>query len=138
MVDLLLRRGADETAVSENGHTAADMVGLKTEELDSLAEDVDRVRKLLARAPADRAWRRRGFLILCRAYYPGGRVQFRHRTSQAPAAGVAKRTRSSEEPSTAERDWAGVVSMLMGDGVDPISLMGDGANLIFEKIVGYL
>ncbi|CAB1098451.1 unnamed protein product [Ectocarpus sp. CCAP 1310/34] len=138
MVDLLLRRGADETAVSENGHTAADMVVLKTEESDSLAEDVDRVRKLLARAPADRAWRRRGFLILSRAHYPGGRVQFGHRTSQAPAAGVAKRTRSSEEPSRAEIDWAGVVSMLMGDGVDPISLMGDGANLIFEKIVGYL
>lgn len=33
-------------------------------------EDVNRLRKLLARAPADRAWCRRGLLILCRAF-PG-------------------------------------------------------------------
>ena len=30
-------------------------------------EDVGRVRELLVNAPADRAWRRRGYLVLCRA-----------------------------------------------------------------------
>lgn len=29
---------------------------------------VGRMRKLLVNAPADRAWRRRGYLVLCRAY----------------------------------------------------------------------
>lgn len=32
-----------------------------------MAEGVDRVRQLLANAPADRAWRRWGYLVLCRA-----------------------------------------------------------------------
>lgn len=52
------------------------------EEQDSLAEDVERVRKLLSNAPADRAWRPRGSLVLCRAYYPGGRVHQGHRSSE--------------------------------------------------------
>ncbi len=31
-------------------------------------EHEQRVRNLLARAPADRAWRRRGLMVLCRAH----------------------------------------------------------------------
>ena len=45
-----------------------DMIGLAVEEEDHLVEDVERVRELLANAPADRAWRRRGYLVLCRAH----------------------------------------------------------------------
>ena len=69
IVDLLLRCGSDETAVNRNGRTAAEIVGHHIEyaACPLKKEDVDRVRELLANAPADRAWRRRGFLVLCRA-----------------------------------------------------------------------
>lgn len=48
---------------------AADLVRLRTgEEEDRLAEDVERVHELLVNAPAVRAWRRRGYPVLCRAH----------------------------------------------------------------------
>ena len=57
-VDLLLRWGADETALNKGGLTPADML----EKVRRFGEDrrpteeVERVRLLLARAPTDRAW----------------------------------------------------------------------------------
>lgn len=69
IVNLLLRCGSDETAVNRNGRTAAEIVGHHIEyaACPLKKEDVDRVRELLANAPADRAWRRRGYLVLCKA-----------------------------------------------------------------------
>ena len=131
VVDLMLRYGADEEAVDIDRQAPADVVGSKVSEQYSLAEDVERVRQLLANAPADRAWRRRGVLVLCRAFYPSGRVQLGHKYSH-------DRDTSSGEPSRAQAEWVGVASMLMGAGADPISLMGDGAYIIFETIVGFL
>ncbi|CAN0192012.1 unnamed protein product [Ectocarpus sp. 13 AM-2016] len=67
VVDLLLRWGADEAHVAGNGMRAADVIGMKVPEEDRIPEEVEGVRKLLANAPADRAWRRRRSLVLCRA-----------------------------------------------------------------------
>eukprot|EP00752_Nemacystus_decipiens_P005208 g4727.t1 len=138
VVDLLLRLGADENAIDRDGQTPADMVGSSMGGEDSVAEEVERVRQLLLNAPADRAWRRRGFLVLCRAHYPSGKVQLQQAGSHAHDAGMSKRTRSRPGLSRAEREWAGVASMLMGAGSDSISLMGDGADVIFQTVVGYL
>lgn len=111
---------------------------IRVEGQNNVTEDVERVRGLLANAPADRAWRRRGFLVLCRAYYPTGRVRLGCKSSHT-GVGIAKRTRSSRtEKSRAGADWAGVASMLMRVGPDPVSRMGDGADIIFETIVGFL
>ena len=137
MVDLLLRSGADENGLNSEGQRAVDRVGSAIIEEFRVAEDVARVHKLLANAPADRAWRRRGLLVLCRARYRNGRAQL-GQTIHTGADAVGKRSRSGAEPSRADADWAGVASMLMGTGSDPISLMGDGADLIFETIVGFL
>lgn len=66
---LLLRWGADETALDHDGHTPAELVGRSRiigEHREG--EEVERLRELLRNAPADRAWRRRGFLVLCRAF----------------------------------------------------------------------
>ena len=41
-------------------------------------------------------------------------------------------------PSGAEAAWAGVASMLVGAGADPVSQMGDGADIIFKTVAGYL
>ena len=134
VVDLFLRYGADEKAIDDEGQTAADVVETSVEGQNRRVEDVERVLALLANAPADRAWRRRCFLVLCRARYPRGRVLLR----QVGYHMIAKRTRSRSEASRAEVEWAGVASMLMGAGTDVISLMGDEADVIFEVIVTFL
>ncbi|CAM9170087.1 unnamed protein product [Ectocarpus sp. 8 AP-2014] len=67
--DLLLRWGADETAVDSQGETVVSRVmqGM-AESSEASRPFFERISKLLARAPQDRAWRRRGFLVLCRAH----------------------------------------------------------------------
>jgi len=66
MVDLLLRSGADETVVDENEETAESMIdeaGIYGG--DPLDKDVERAHLLFAN---NRRWRRRGYLVLCRAH----------------------------------------------------------------------
>lgn len=64
--DLLLRWGADETALNNNGNTPSSL--LYREGPSGWPEDqIVRVRLLLARAPADRAWRRRSWLVMLHA-----------------------------------------------------------------------
>ena len=69
-VELLLRWGADETLEDELGGTPADEVGVweqdQVEDEERKADD-KRIRHMLARAPADRSWRRRGWLVLARS-----------------------------------------------------------------------
>ena len=68
------RWGADETAANGDGFTPAEIIGAyasdqETPEIttpEELEEAEERLRKLLEDAPADRAWRRRGWVILCR------------------------------------------------------------------------
>ena len=69
VVDFLLRSGADETATDKDGKTPADLI-------DESDPEAEAVRLLLARAPTDRAWRRRGWLVMLRS-----------RTLKARAAG---------------------------------------------------
>ncbi|CBN80099.1 ankyrin repeat protein [Ectocarpus siliculosus] len=58
--DLLLRWGADETAIDNEGYTPkARIVGS--------SNGSQALRHMLDKAPVDRAWRRRGTLIMCRA-----------------------------------------------------------------------
>ena len=93
MVDLLLRSGADETITGKEGQTPADVVGQWFKECadeDPLVEEIERVRRLLANAPADRAWRRRGYLVMCRALPDRMRQVQESRSGQVT---VARRTR---------------------------------------------
>ena len=57
--DALLRWGADETLTDNDGRTPFDIVGRGMETRP--------LRRLLKNAPAERAWRRRGMLVMCRA-----------------------------------------------------------------------
>lgn len=82
VADLLLKWGGDETAVDHEGNTPLSLVGLATTNTTSITTDstittdsvskeennMERLRKLLENAPADRAWRRRGFFVLCRTF----------------------------------------------------------------------
>lgn len=65
-VELLLRWGADEMLINQNGETADDQVGA-WQNKDGSDEELDRIRHILARAPADRSWRRRVWLVLVRS-----------------------------------------------------------------------
>ncbi|CAM9138071.1 unnamed protein product [Ectocarpus fasciculatus] len=91
-VQLLLRWGADETATNYDNLTAHDLVGHSVEEelLSNEAlvskEQVDTaIRSMLVNAPADRVWRRRGWLVLCRARWLA-RVAEKRRPLLAPVA----------------------------------------------------
>eukprot|EP00752_Nemacystus_decipiens_P014367 g12779.t1 len=72
-VDLLLRWGADETAVKTSGETPAvwlDLDPVDNEHLNPIRcsrQELERTRQLLERAPADRAWRRRCWLVVLRS-----------------------------------------------------------------------
>lgn len=93
MAELLLAWDADETAVDNHGNAAADSVpsvqeihdwygypgsgsgsGSEDEHDDEIEQEMAKdiakrnlLLALLARAPGDRAWRRRGIVVLCRA-----------------------------------------------------------------------
>lgn len=102
-----------------------------------------RVMKLLTNAPADRVWRRRGYLVMCRAY--PDRMQLLQENSSAHA-GVARRTRSSIKLGrTVTGSYIGTVGGSTVDG----RTGGDWAVVvakvlvlqeedIFRHIVGYL
>lgn len=68
VVDILLRNGADETTVDEEGHILYEMIGSSVPmNRHGRDEECEIMARRLARAPSNRAWRRRRLLILCRA-----------------------------------------------------------------------
>lgn len=74
--DLLLRWGADETITDRYGETAMDLIYSGESPL----------RRLFANAPAGRAWRRRGMLVMCRAYSDRARSSVgKGRVDRAPS-----------------------------------------------------
>ena len=131
-MSLLLRFGASETIANQYGETPLDQLPDESEDSENRFKCM---RKLLANAPADRAWRRRGLLLLCVA---------RHRRRVPPSlqsacilAGLDEKERSSIEHgnsgSVAEKafdDWGGVATWILG--------LGLGKEGIFRTIVGYL
>lgn len=66
--DLLLRWGADETLRSACGRPPSAFIPRIHLALEADRPRLERLERLLQRAPQDRAWRRRGLFLLCRAY----------------------------------------------------------------------
>lgn len=100
--------------------------------------------KLLANTPADRAWRRRGYLTMCRAH--PDRLQ--RREIDHPDVGMAPRTRSRSKLATAGASSRGGGG---GEGtVEEGAVCGSWAVVVarvlrldeegglFRTIVGYL
>lgn len=143
VVDLLLKSGADETIVATDRRSPAHVVSLSVRMRCELPEEYDIVRTLLANAPADRSWRRRGFLALCRAHGsrldPGQEGSATH-AGGAPSAdsrGNSARTeartgggagREGARDELSRPNWPGVVLKVL-------ELAEEG---IFRTIVGYL
>lgn len=134
VVNSLLRSGADETIVNKRGETAAGEFMRKPEN-----EHTKRILELLASAPANRAWRRRGYLVLCRALpdrviggtrhadkawrTDGGRELVREE-----ATGVHETLGDGHVDETDGGDWVVVLAKVLG-------LQEEG---LFRTIVGYL
>ena len=76
VVDLLLRWGADETALNSDGLAPAGVLGVERNSsfLPSTQDEIERTRLLLAHAPADRTWRRRSWLVMLRSRVEEARV----------------------------------------------------------------
>ncbi|CAN0050604.1 unnamed protein product [Ectocarpus fasciculatus] len=79
-LDLLMRWGASETTLDTNGRTPSDLLEEEVAEIvagsagtgrnsvrEGMQREVQRGLALLARAPADRTWRRRCWLVMLRA-----------------------------------------------------------------------
>eukprot|EP00752_Nemacystus_decipiens_P014365 g12777.t1 len=75
-VDLLLRWGADETAMDDDNETPGGSTKVPShfEYLKSSTEECERARVMLSRAPADRAWRRRSWLVVLRSRASTSRI----------------------------------------------------------------
>ena len=123
VVDALLRADADETLVDEDGSKAVDVIE-QSDVASHLAEEAERVRLLLANAPADRAWRRRGYLVLCRAH-PSRLQQTQLISGNLRADTVARRTRSCARVENS-------------GGIMVAEVLGLEVEGIFRTIVGYL
>eukprot|EP00903_Cladosiphon_okamuranus_P014959 g13847.t1 len=66
--DLLLRWGADETIVDNDGQTPSQWIPDIARASENHQPRLNLLSRLLHRAPQDRAWRRRGFLVMCRVH----------------------------------------------------------------------
>lgn len=69
MAELLLQWGADATATDERGETPCNWIPSPVPGSKEKRKELNRLPKLLAvTACRERAWRRRGYLVMCRAY----------------------------------------------------------------------
>ncbi|CBN73837.1 ankyrin repeat protein [Ectocarpus siliculosus] len=156
-VDLLLRWGADETAVNNAGQTPVDMLDEHDDENDGTTcseAEFERVRLLLARAPANRAWRHRCWLVMLRSCAKTARANSdatgdadedsndardrkvgkckgaRRENGESAGGGVRSRMNGAGEGGVERRagGWASVVA----------SVIGLGPEEVFRSIVGFL
>ena len=143
VVDCLLRAGADETLVDDAGDTALDVVTAIFEDDGVGTADANRIQNMLANAPADRTWRRRGYLVMCRTHLD--RMQPTPESS-GTSESVAKRTRSCTMLSRTQASGrTGTVEGSKEDDRSSIDLHGLLATVLslpeegtFRMIVAYL
>ena len=123
-VDFLLRNGADETVTDAEGRAAVDLI-------ESGADPSGGLRRLLTNAPADRAWRRRGTLVLCRARSDEVKSAVKDgRAGKAPCQGngVAGGTSAAAGGGGVKADGDVLVRVVVELEIEAI----------FRKIVGFL
>eukprot|EP00903_Cladosiphon_okamuranus_P009973 g9459.t1 len=144
LVELLLRWEADEAILGRYGETASDCV--PSEEKIRGGQDVeirlakrDRILKLLAHAPNDRAWRRRGFVVLCRAH-PG---RLRLACGKDPRAGGGASASDSDSDSASDSDghpgsWGNKMARQELAGARGEENIGDGAVGSFDRLAAWL
>lgn len=162
-VDLLLRWGASETTVDDIGQTPIQVLESRSANRRGCsAEEAERVRVLLARAPVDRIWRRRCWLVMVRARAGYGRIahssgsnssngETGHGGQRVLGDGEVDRSTNLGRPTDGGggRAWhggqgvAGVVGIGTASEEEGLSvlvavLVGLQSDGVFRTIVGYL
>lgn len=135
IVDLLLRFGADETVKNDDGTTAA-LEAAKRLELEEkngcghFADNISRLLLLLTRAPHDRAWRRRGMLVLGRAY--SGRMRLTQDSNY-----ISPAEPNNSDASSGHKLAAGTLSATLGSSNNVGIAAGDTRHQgIIDDAVG--
>ena len=151
-VYLLLQWGADETVLNDRGLIPAEMLDVRHAWVtyNSAQDEIERTRLLLSRAPADRAWRRRGWLVMLRsraqkaraAVSYGGRGDTNDGPSAAggPRDGQGCKVTRTEGTGSGDSDHvvrAPASSCVGADGSDGGG-DGDGDGGVFSGAVGLL
>ncbi|CAN0211693.1 unnamed protein product [Ectocarpus fasciculatus] len=136
-VELLLRWGADEKLTDEDGTTPGDEIGAMPHygnNNEEIEVDNQRIRHMLARAPADRSWRRRGWLVLSRSCPTRVQIANGRNRSTSCSAKVARVSGEGSGGGGEETEdemmvaWRDLVGRLVG-------LEADG---LFRLVVGFL
>lgn len=132
LVELLLTWGADETALTGSGESPADLVDAPQVDFEECQFPKDaiqeRVRVMLARAPADRAWRRRSWLVMVYSRVSKARVL----GGESGAGG------KDEEPTSAVSSVLGCLEQ-NGDLTSVVtSLLRLELEGVFRTVVSYL
>ncbi|CAM9977341.1 unnamed protein product, partial [Ectocarpus sp. 8 AP-2014] len=139
-VELLLRWGADEKLTNNVGKTPAAVTGaLQQDGLNNEEPEADnqRIRRMLTRAPADRSWRRRGWLVLSRSCPTRVQVANGSSSSNNDNGNSAKVARVIGEGSSRDDEETEDHMMVeLGDLVGRlVELEADG---LFRLVVGFL
>ena len=157
--DLLLRWGADENIVDSDGKTPSQLIPDIAQASEEERPRLERLTKLLAHAPQDRAWRRRGFVMMCRSHQDRLRLVVEIPDSAGGAIGQSRkrpirRARRGEVKvevgvGGAHGGGAGSSGMCamkragdegVGSGFDGVAawlMVVDEAN-VFRKVLGFL
>lgn len=128
-VDLLLRWGGDETALNEEERSPAEMLdeaAVDGEGHECSEDEIERARRLLARAPADRAWRRRCGLVMLRARASEARVE-----PYGGSSGSAIRESSSDAGGRSEAEG-------FNDGCGGATMGSEGAGEVSNDMAAFL
>ena len=141
-VELLLRWGADESLVNEDGDKAENLVGTWKQDGDKKYKDKDRddehILHLLARAPAKRL---RGLLVLARCRPDKVQITNDNRSSSSSSSISSSSGGSSANVATAYCHDLGVEEgdQVMNDvGSLVKSVVGLDAEIVFRLVVGFL
>lgn len=136
-VDVLLRLGANEKLLDYQRKPATGVIGGTRRERshfgqgeESPTEVQTRIRRMLERAPADRVWRRRGWLVLYRAYPT--RFQLVGSSNCSPRCAKDLRTGSVASGGELRDNLDSDLSQLVGN------VVGLEADDVFRLIVSLL
>ena len=156
MLETLLRAGADETIVDDDGQAPVDVVGKWYMEDKSVDRDEQRalaastlraasVKRLLLRAPADRAWRRRALWVMCRAHPDKVRLALEvSRAKRARADGIGTAAADAGERGGGGggggEESGGATHGTSADDIGRVAarVLGLQEEGIFRHVVGFL
>ncbi|CAB1115549.1 unnamed protein product [Ectocarpus sp. CCAP 1310/34] len=150
-VNLLLRWGADENAVNSQGKTAREVLQQVSSFPAPFPDDTTQVQRLLSKAPQDKTWRRRGWLVLGRTR--PNRVKPKAKNEGASTRSSTRNVRARDSATGARFNAAATLEQEVEGAIAPRDIYASAAaglsNLVaavlglreedvFRSVVGFL